>query len=381
MKFLSYILFLLFLLTNNISNAAPDAENMNRDQIAQVRPNDARWQGLVREAFDRRNMDATYILATELVEDRALDRGLRQMGFRLLEQVALTPHPEAAYMVANLYMDQQGGFYNRGQASVFYDVAAFCGHLDAQVDYALMLQDERNPEYNIPLALDYFKMAADQDDLYSIMEVAYILKDGPEDVQDMAGAREYFSRAFGEFGQLDAHKELAEMYHKGIGGAVDLGRACSLYKLLADDADLDVATAASAAIQYAELSIEGHGGDVAPEEIIFYLERSLPINADAYFVLGRLYEGGRLVEKNLERAFLMYAAGADLDQGASVLRMAPILEHGGPGIVANPVRAAAHYERAAELGVEGALGARLKFKARQRRDGADHLVQSKKRHT
>ncbi|HXL99445.1 MAG TPA: tetratricopeptide repeat protein [Rhizomicrobium sp.] len=150
------------------------------------------------------------------------------------------------------------------------------------------------------------------------------------DAGDYPTAYKIFRR-LSKHGDLAAMRNVALMERKGLGTARDPDAALELYRYVAN------AGLPTAQYDYAEMLLGGEAGDPDPKEALRWL--LLAAAADhplAQYQLGKLYEEGVVVPKDLARAQALYAAAAGRGVTDATVRLAALKGQPAPPPTAPP---------------------------------------------
>jgi len=175
--------------------------------------------------------------------------------------VAGSGSPIGQYEYAHCLLEGKGVEQNVPMALYYYKLAADQKYFLAQFDYATLLERGCGVRTNIKTAMKYFKKAADGGYLQAQLKYAQLLRDG--ETPDLGEAVHYLKLAADQ-GSLSAQLECAKFFNDGTGVPIDLELAAYYYKLAADQGS------AHAQYKYAMCCATGNGVPMDKEEAMHY---------------------------------------------------------------------------------------------------------------
>jgi len=207
---------------------------------------------------------------------RLLKKNKSREAAHYLRLAAESGHIEAQFLCGKLLLQGNGVKQDHQKASVFFKHAADSGHHEAQLFCGKLLTEGVSVEQDLLKASYYLKMSADSGNGEAMYELAQILPDGI--------AANDLLRSSAETGNVNAMFNLAYNLDKGIGEEANIEKAIYYYKLASDKQ-----------------------------------------NPDAMCNLGKIYETGRGVPKDIEAAQKCYRSAAMLGNTFGMYNYAVIL--------------------------------------------------------
>lgn len=257
-----------------------------------------------------------------------------------------------AYNLGRRFRDGVGGLpVNRSRAEDAFVRAANRGHSNgwkAAGDLYFYPRRSLLPE-RAEKARHYYDLAVKTGSFEALDELAYLLRFGPDNVRDLDSAIPLLKRCAEEQASRWANRVLGECYEKGLGVEIDPMMAIDHYRNGAELGDGICALRLGAAL------VRGNHVGRDFEEARKWLELALEERQiEAVDDLGFLYENGKGVERDLERAAEYYRIG--VEQGFSYSLVSLGLFHL-RGLIenANPQHGVSLIERAANRGYPSAV--------------------------
>lgn len=193
---------------------------------------------------------------------------------------------------------------------------------------------------------------AQQGDLDSQLQLAFMYATGDEVEQDYHEAQRWFLRA-AEQNSVDAQFYLGVIYQEGIGVEQDFNEAYKWFAQAAAQKD------PNAQYSLALLYYEGKGVAQSLEQAFNYFSlAAAQDNSDAQLRLGEMYEKGEVVSSDLKQALFWYEKACNLGDKVACAKASQIVKQ--LQASATPVDASMeHHEPSPEtedVGVDGAAG-------------------------
>ena len=225
------------------------------------------------------------------------------------------------------------------EAIRYYKLSAEQGDTDGLFSLGISYRDGEGVEKNYNEAFKYLKLAADKGDMDSQAEIGQMYLNKDYGAQDYNEAFKYLKLAADQ-GDEDSIIDVGEMYYKGLGISQNYNEALKYFKLAADkdfnkglyyignmyENGYGVPQNLSEAVKYYELASE-KGSILANEALNRINKKSKDTSkddsdfkAEIYYKLGKQYENGDRLPKDLNAAIFSYKKAAD--KGHSDARLA-----------------------------------------------------------
>jgi TPR repeat protein len=256
----------------------------------------------------------------------AEDRGDFETAFAEYERAADDGVAFAQYKLARMYEKGIGTAPSDEQAATWYRASTESGYPPAEIALGKLYEQGTGVPQDYAAALALYRRAVEYERSYDYridpprfpaeahVRAGQLIEQGRGTQADPAEAARYYEVA-ADAGNPDGQFALAELYRKGEGVTADPAAAERWY--------------AAAASSYA-----------APERAA---------DARAKDRLGQMYLQGRGVRKDVERGLSLLEEAAQ-DRTSAQLRLADLFDDDDGGIGADPARAAAYYQMAADAG-------------------------------
>lgn len=212
------------------------------------------------------------------------------------------------------------------------------GSADAQFNIGYMYQHGCGVQPSMTDAVEWLGRSADQgnaDALY-LLGLIYARGDGLE--KSYEKAYEYFTKA-SEAGNIFAYGKLGVMYEFGLVVEQSYEKAFEFYKLDVGDGD------SYSAWEILYLNDMGHYN--VPKELIDEIESHELFDVYDLCELGNEYHSGHYYPKSLEKAATLYRMASDRGSPEGCYMLGRMYEEG-RGVERDPVKAASLYEKSLE---------------------------------
>ncbi|EAX96657.1 TKL family protein kinase [Trichomonas vaginalis G3] len=205
---------------------------------------------------------------------------------------------EAMYTFANIVKNGQGVQSNSVDAHSSFVLAADRGHVKAMLAAAYYMW---TVEKDLPKALKYYKMAADQQDCDGLSSYGHFLAEGLGCNKDPVKAAECF-RAAALMGSTLGMYNYAVTLQTGNGVERDITSAAKFYKMAADRGDVD------ACIHYSQLLATGWEGNQKDlQQSANYAKKAADLgNPRGMFQYGKMLWYGTGVQKRDQQTAASY---------------------------------------------------------------------------
>ena len=232
----------------------------------------------------------------------------------------------------------------------WYTKAAQMGDAIAQNNLATMLRLGKPYAKNLPLAAQWFLQSAMQGNMRAQYNLATMYRTGDGIQKNEAEAVRWYSFAANQ-GDMYAQNALGYMYRKGIGVEQNIQTSLDWYRRAAEQGH--VPSQMTIALMY-ELGEAGAAGGIN-EAFTWYVHAAEQGNERAMHRLGYLYESGPKadgsgVAQDYKEAFNWYKrAVEEKNYTPSMVALASLYELG-KGVKPNPQKAMELYQKAADAG-------------------------------
>ena len=238
-------------------------------------------------------------------------------------QLAMNGDTIAQYNLGMLYKEGLGVEEDDARAAEWFSEAAAGDLADAQYRFALSIIDE-DPKG----AVEDLESAANKGFVQAQCVLGDLYRDGNGVAQNYRKAAEWYSRA-AESGDYYAQCELGELYEKGRGVRKDLLQAIELYSLSADQ-NWEFAQIALGDIYSSDWEGQDYrkAADYYIEALNNAADNEYAVGAASYG-LGRLYESGKGVNRDMRKAVEMYRRAAELNNEEAAERLEELMQKRG----------------------------------------------------
>jgi len=221
------------------------------------------------------------------------------------------PKPYLEYRIGKMYAAGLGTDQDYGQAASWFQEAVDKNHKYAQYSLGCLYYRGQGVPQDYAQALRLYTLSANQGNPYADYELAKIRRDGIGTQVDTNISTQHFKAAFSGFYRLekDSHDDklqyrLGQMLYTGIGVDKDVQAAVSYLEKSAQLGNVNA--------QYllGKVCLEtGIGNSV---QAIAWMNKAAEAgNAGAQYALGKLYRDGTHVEKDIQKAVVMFTAAAE----------------------------------------------------------------------
>lgn len=295
--------------------------------------------------------------------------------------------------LAMMYLEGRGINQDYQQAVKWYGKAAEQGNINAQNNIGLMYEEGRGINQDYGLAVKWYRKAAEQGKSDAQNNLGIMYEDGYGVGRDFQQALKWYRKAAGR-GNSKAENNIGIMYEEGRGVEQDYQQAILWYRKAAKQGNKDAQS--NLAMIYTD------SRDLRqnyPQTMKWYENAAEQGNRDAQNNLAMMYEDGQGVRQDYHRALKWYRKAAEQDHSDAQNNIGTMYKHGkgvkqdyqiavkwykkaakqgnnstaqnnlgimyelglglGPGLVANPPRAAQLYITAIELGNDWAINQKL----------------------
>lgn len=218
----------------------------------------------------------------------------------------------AQFNLASMYRLGQGVPKNEAEAVRWYGYAARQGDPFAQNALGYMYANGLGVKQDADIALEWYRRAAEQKHLPSQLSLAHLYElranntDSPTAEKDAAQAAVWYTHA-ANAGNERAQTKLGSFYLRGFGVPQSEAEAFRWYKMAADNAKYPPAI-----VSLARIYEQGKTVRIDKERAFrMYEEAANKGYAPAMLELGRVYQNGIGVGKDLARAYEWYAIAAN----------------------------------------------------------------------
>lgn len=278
------------------------------------------------------------ILAAALGIELAIAGLLEAISEKTLSQVIdaaqcyIANDTECAFYLAENYRTGKSGDagykWNISKSLYWYQWAADHGNIEAMFAYALILQEGKLTERNIPLAISYYEKAAGPDAPMAWNNLGVIYMEGKGIPKDLDKAFSCFREAE-KYGVTLALSNLGYFYEQGETVGEDMSKAVEYYQKSADNGD------AYGMYRLALCYGEGKGIEQSNLQCLRYLyeaaEKECP---EAMCEIGHLYETGDFGFTDYDMAMMWYEKAIELGFGGGCY-MEALMYRDGVGVEAD----------------------------------------------
>ena len=249
------------------------------------------------------------------------------------------------YNLGLMYQNGLGVDKDFTQAANWFLMAANQGYADAQDSYGSLCQDGEGVAKNEKEAVAWFAKAANQGNANAQNNLGYMYRNGRGGLaKSDANAAEWYRKAAAQ-GHSGAQNNLAFMYHYGFGVKRNMKEALKLYEKSANQGNT------SAMFNLALISMNEFGD---PQKALGLFEKAAQNDhTGAQYYLGKLYQSGQGVTKNLSKAFQWYAKAAEKGYVGAQYELA-LMWKDGQGTDKNEIEAVKWLKKAAGQGYDKA---------------------------
>ncbi len=261
-------------------------------------------------------------------------------------------HLQATRHLGGLYLEGHGVNRNHKRAFELFEKAAKQGDPPAQLQLARLYKAGRGVSPDIEQAVLWYWTASKNEDPEAQLELGRIYEQGRGVEPDHAEAARWYQQA-AEAGLGEAQLALGLLYHQGRGVERSTQTAGHWLSRAAEDANLPEAWVLLGS--YHEKGLGGFQEDPA-QAVWCYEKAAQGLNAEALYRIGRLYQFGRGIEKNLYTAVDYYRRAADQDHVEAQYRLGQAYDRG-EGTHHSRKQAQQWYGKAARQGHVDAMAA------------------------
>ena len=206
----------------------------------------------------------------------------------------------------------------------FLTLAAEGGDAEAQYQLGRVYFDEDHPRYwrDPAKAVHYFELAAEQDHVGAMLELARLFRDGYGSFHDQERAVGYFRRAV-DWGDPAAARNLGRHYLAGRGVPAEPSRAYELFRVAAEGGDVDGARLLGEAYQ------RGRGVERSPERAYrWLLVAAEDGDPAAQNDVGLIYLRGSGAEQDVEEGIRWLGRAAEQDFHVAIFNLGMLYYRG-----------------------------------------------------
>lgn len=213
---------------------------------------------------------------------------------------------------------------------------------DSRAARELGLLHLKDPEPDLPKAVDWLRRASTSGDEKASMALAWVLSEGPSRLQDLSQARSLYAKVADD-GSPGAQYRLGVILFEGRGTEPDHAAGAARIQAAA------LAGVPQAQLDMAHLYRQGVGVEKSPLKAFDWLRRAAEELPRAATELGRMYEHGEGVVVDHEQALRWYRTAA-LEGDATALYRVGEMTFQGLGTKADPEAAKGFFHAAAAAG-------------------------------
>ena len=236
---------------------------------------------------------------------------------------------------------------NYEKAVEYYQLAADQNNADAQLWLGYCYDHGYGVTQDYEKAVEYYQLAADQGNASAQNNLGYCYYYGYGVAQDYGKAVEYFQMAADQ-GNVSAQNSLGNCYKNGYGVTQDYVKAVEYYQLASDQGDASAQNNLGYCYDY------GYGVTQDYKKAVEYYQLAADQgDASAQNNLGYCYYYGNGVAQDYEKAVRYFQLAADQDNAYAQYSLGYCYEYG-YGIQADTAKAILYYRKAAEQGLDDA---------------------------
>ena len=221
------------------------------------------------------------------------------------------PKPYLEYRIGKMYAAGFGTEKDYGQAASWFQEAVEKNHKYAQYSLGSLYYRGQGVSQEYSQALRLYILSSNQVNPYADYELAKMYRDGVGTQVDAATSDQYFKSAFSGFYRLekDSHDDklqyrLGQMLYTGTGTEKDVQTAVSYLEKSAQIGNVNA--------QYLLGKVCLETGIGNPAQAIAWMSKAAEAgNAGAQYALGKLYRDGTHMEKDIQKAVVMFTAAAE----------------------------------------------------------------------
>ncbi len=247
-----------------------------------------------------------------------------ELGVYWLQQACLQSHPEALFLMSQIYGKGEAVAKDEAKAKLFLEKSAEGGHAGAQFEMAASLLGCENPSSEqMKRGFAWLKQAAMQGVPLALYNMGVFVEHGLGGVkQDAAEAVRWYEDA-AERGLPEAQCRLGRLCMDGAGLPRDEAKARQWYELACEK------NFPEAQYALAILCLNGRGGPLDEARGVALLEAASEGGSEhAPYTLGLLYDQGRGVAKDEAKAFACFLNSAEAGFGEAQFETARRLAEG-----------------------------------------------------
>ncbi|KAF9932108.1 hypothetical protein FBU30_008922 [Linnemannia zychae] len=217
------------------------------------------------------------------------------------------------------------------------------GDKDAQIELGNKYKDGKDVEQDYQAAMDWYRLAADQEDPDGQYKVGYMYYHGHSVVKDYSTSREWYLKA-AEQGHIAAICDLGRMYELGLDTPVDFELAMDFYRRSAKKGYAEA--------EYNIGNMYRFGKGVAQDDaeaMAWFLKAAEKGNANAQASIGFMYQRGHHVPQDFSLSIAWYHKAAAQNSMMAQFNLGYMYEHG-EGVPMDYVRAKEWYQMSADQG-------------------------------
>lgn len=259
-------------------------------------------------------------------------------AFEYYKKAADVGIKESQHQIGEMYYNGKGVAQDYTKAFEYFKKAADKGLKESLTDIGLMYYYGEGRPQDYIKAREYFKKAAEQNDARGIFCIGWMYEKGQGMDRNLSTAFSWYKKA-AELNYSSAQCRLGYYYENGWVVAEDIEKAKEWYKKAADGGDQEAQKMLSTldnrqkSISATDLYYKGNEfynkKDYA-QALKYYMQSSDLGNEQAACELGRMYEFGEGVKKNISKAIDFYKIAAEKGNYEGQDRLGKIYLEEGP---------------------------------------------------